>query len=79
MDMCHFRNHLHRLKLVPTPLCLCGQSAQTTEHILQHCHLFSQLRKEHWPTETHVKNKLFGSIDELRKTVTYIQKTGLIV
>ena len=71
--------HLHRLKLVPSPTCACGQTAQTAEHILQDCHLMNQLRKEHWPTETDINTKLFGSFDELTNTTTYIQRTGLIV
>jgi hypothetical protein len=70
---------LHKLKLVSSPLCTCGQAAQTAKHILQHYHLFNQLQTEHWSTKTHIKDKLFGSKDELRKTVTYIQKTGNIM
>ena len=72
-------SHLHRLRLVPSPLCPCGQAAQTAEHILQNCNILNQLRTEHWPTVMNIHQKLYGSLDELINTATYIQRTGLLV
>jgi hypothetical protein len=46
----------------------CCQSAQTTEHILQHCHLFNQLRTEFWLTGKQIHAKLFGRTDALKNS-----------
>ena len=58
-------SHLNRLRLVPSPLCPCGQAAQTAEHILQDCNTLKKLREEHWPTEMDIHRKMYGSTEEL--------------
>ena len=57
-----------KLKLVPSPLCACGEENQTGEHILQRCALYRDLRKTVWPTETALQTKLYGPRVELEKT-----------
>ena len=40
-------SHMHgKLKLAPSPTCLCGQEDQTTEHVLQRCPRHKVMREE---------------------------------
>ena len=44
--------HMYRkYKLVPSPLCPCGEEEQNTEHILQRCKQHDQERKATRPSE----------------------------
>ena len=71
--------HMHRLHLSSSPLCPCRLCAQTTEHVLQDCPLYSPLRKEYWPNESTLYSKLYGTKEELKKTVNFITRTCLSV
>ena len=76
----HNRLNYHlatKLKLVPSPLCPCGQEDQTAEHILQRCHRFDTLRQAIWPEDTPLQRKLYGSQGELIRTAEFILQTGL--
>ena len=44
-------SHMQRkLKLAPSPICLCGQEDQTTVHVLQRCPLHKDTR-DVWPDD----------------------------
>ena len=58
-----------KLKLVPSPTCPCGQEDQTTEHVLQRCPLHKTTRDGVWPVNTPLTTKLYGSQQELEKTI----------
>ena len=68
-----------KLKLVPSPLCACGEENQTGEHVLQRCALYCDLRKTVWPTETSLQTKLYGPREELERTCHYFSQTKLTV
>ena len=68
-----------RFRLVPSPLCPCGEADQTTEHILQDCRSHQSLREEIWTEPTDLQEKLYGPVDALQKTTTFISRTALQV
>ena len=68
-----------KLKLVPSPICPCGKTDQTTEHILQECELHNTLRQAIWPAETPLQTKLYGCREELSRTADFILQTGLAI
>ena len=66
--------HLHRkLNMVPSPMCTCGDS----EHILQTCRIFKDLRESIWTTPTTLQNKLYGTIEDLQKTTQFITESNI--
>ena len=72
--------HMHkRYKLVPSPKCPCGVEDQTAEHVLQKCKRHDRERSKTWPQETTLHQKLYGDVDELRRTTTFIADTGVVV
>lgn len=72
--------HLYRkYKLVPSPLCPCGEEEQTAEHVLQRCKRHDQERAAEWSEDTTLNRKLYGGLEDLRRTTTFIAETGMIV
>ncbi|XP_052280746.1 uncharacterized protein LOC127878267 [Dreissena polymorpha] len=72
--------HLYRkCKLVPSPLCPCGEEEQTAEHVLQRCKRHDQERAADWSEDTTLNRKLYGGLEDLRRTATFIAETGMIV
>ena len=76
---CRLNAHMHRLKISSTPLCDCGPSPQTPEHVLMSCPLTEQLRRSTWPTETPLEEKLWGTREELLSTASFIEETCIKV
>ena len=71
--------HLHRLKIVRSPGCKCGDDDQTAEHILQDCRDLQALRINTWPAAASLQDKLYGPVDMLRKTTQFIVGSGVQV
>ena len=72
--------HMHtQLKLVPSPVFPCGEEEQTTEHVLQRCRRHHQERTSMWTSETPLHQKLYGELQDLRRTTQFISATGLTV
>jgi len=72
--------HLHtKLKVVPSPMCSCGEAEQDTHHILQECGNFRRLRGRLWPEPTPIEEKLYGTVASLQTTAIFIAETGLNV
>ena len=71
--------HLHRLKIVASSRCQCQEDDQTAEHILQECRNLQSLRKETWPQATSLEDKLYGPVEMLQKTATFIIESGVRV
>lgn len=44
----------------------CGMREQTTEHMLQHCLEYGELKKECTPTEVTLNYKLYGTREKLQ-------------
>ena len=71
--------HLHRLNLVRSPRCQCGEGDQTADHILQDCRDLQNLRNSTWPVAAGVQDKLYGPVDVLRRTALFIIGSGIRV
>ena len=71
--------HLHRLKIAASSRCQCQEDDQTAEHILQECRNLQSLRKETWPQATSLEDKLYGPVEMLQKTATFIIESGVRV
>ena len=72
--------HLYsKLRIGHTEQCPCGTGSQTTEHLLQSCPIYEPLRKGIWPDHTPIARKLYGSLRDLRCTVTFINETGVSI
>ena len=62
-----------------TEQCPCGTGSQTTEHLLQSCPLYKALRQMTWPDHTPVARKLYGSLEDLQRTATFVLETGVSI
>ena len=72
--------HLHsKLKVVPSPMCPCGEAEQDTHHILQDCGNFRRLRRQVWLEPTPIEDKLYGPVASLQATAAFVNRTGLNV
>jgi len=70
-------SHMYKLKIAASPKCSCGQDNQTAEHILQQCPLLEQQSKAVWPVLTGLRLKLYGAMEDMTKTATFIDVAGL--
>ena len=71
------RNHLfHKLKIGDTDQCCCRTGSQTTEHFLLFCPNHESLRKQIWPDPTPMSQKLYGSLEDLQRTATFVVRSG---
>ncbi|BFZ00623.1 hypothetical protein BsWGS_03662, partial [Bradybaena similaris] len=73
---CRLRSHLYRLGITHTDECNCGEGVQTPEHLLQDCSTHSELRRTTWPQEQDLESKLWGSLEDLDRTMGFILATG---
>ena len=78
----HNRLNAHiykKMKLVPSSMCICNIEDQTTQHILQRCPNHTNIRNQLWADNTTLQQKLYGPLEQLRKTVSFVQQSGLSV
>jgi len=66
-------------RLVHSPKCPCEEEDQTTEHVLQRCKRHDQERAATWPQETTLQQKLYGDVEDLRRTTYFIVDTSVVV
>ena len=77
---CRLRHHMYtKFHCGDAPVCPCGTADMTVEHLLQHCPTHQNLRAETWPAQTPMKKKIFGPVEDLRRTAAYIRATGVPV
>ena len=50
-----------------------------TQHVLQFCPLFREARTQQWPHGATLQEQLWGKMEGLLKTTTFIQTTGLTI
>ena len=62
-----------------TEMCPCNADIMNAEHLLQHCHLQDALRRDLWPEPISLRDKLFGNLEELRRTAAVVKATGISV
>ena len=70
--------HIHKLfKVGETDLCSCGQAAETAQHVLPDCRLYSNVRQSLWRERVDMHTKLYGLLSELEKMVAFIAQAGI--
>ena len=60
-------------------LCPCNADIMTAEHLLQHCQQHDALKRDMWPEPNPLRVKLYGNLEKLRRTVTFVRATGISV
>ena len=60
-------------------MCPCNADVMTAEHLLQHCQLHDALRRDMWPEPEPLRDKLYGNLEELRRTAAFMSATGISV
>ena len=58
-------------------MCPCGEEDQTTEHVLQICNCHQPERIAQWPSAIPLHQKLYGGLEDLKKTTNFIIAAGL--
>ena len=66
--------HLNRIDPLHQPHCRhCDNPAETTEHLLLYCPNLQSKRMELLPTNPTIHSTLYGQLDQLKKTSTFIR------
>ena len=76
---CGLKKHMKRMGLAENAHCECGSDEQTPEHILQTCPLFEDRRQQTWEEDTPFGTKLWGNVDDLRRTANFVGSLGLTI
>ena len=58
-------------------MCPCNADIMTAEHLLQHCPLHDVMRRDTWPDPMLLRDKLYGNLEELRRTAAFVRITGI--
>ena len=69
--------HKYKFKADESEMCLCNADIMTAEHLLQHCQPHDALRQDMWPEPPLLKDKLYGNMEELRRTTAFVRATGI--
>ncbi|RUS91759.1 hypothetical protein EGW08_000467 [Elysia chlorotica] len=73
-------HHLYtKLHIGTSDQCTCQTGGQTVIHVLQHCPMYENIRNLMWPQDTPMAQKLYGSLEDLRRTATFMSETGLSI
>ncbi len=65
---------MHRIGKKPSPDCVCGEP-ETIQHMLLECPATAKDRQMVWPTLPSLRACLFGSREELNKTIRFVHST----
>ena len=68
-----------KFRIGQTDQCPCQTGSMTTEHLLQSCPLHDDLRDRTWPRATSVARKLYGDLEDLRRTAAFAVATSLSI
>ena len=68
-----------KFKVGESEMCPCNADIMTEEHLLQHCQLHDALRRDMWPEPKPLRDKLYGNLEELKRTATFVRATGISV
>ena len=49
------------------------------DHLLQNCPLHDAMRRDTWPDPTLLRDKLYGNLEELRRTAAFVRTTGISI
>ena len=69
----------NKFKVGESEMCPLNADIMTAEHLLQHCQLRDVLKRDMWPEPMLLREKLYGSLEELRKTAAFVRATGISI
>ena len=69
----------NKFKVSESEMCPCNADIMTAEHLLQHCRLHDAMRRDTWPDPTLPIDKLYGNLEELRRTAAFVRATGISI
>ena len=67
-----------KFKVDESEICACSAN-MTAEHLLQHYQLHDGLRRDMWPEPKSLRDKLYGNLQELKRTVAVVRAAGISV
>ena len=70
-------NVYNKFKVGESEMCPCNADIITAERLLQHCRLHDAMRRDMWPEPTLLRVKLYGNLEELRRTAAFLRTTGI--
>ena len=77
---CYSFHHMYsKVKVGESEMCPCNADIMTAEDLLQHCHVRDALRRGMWPEPVPLRDKLYGNLEELRRTDAFMRATGISV
>ena len=82
LRMGHNRLNAHmynKFKVGESEMCPCNADIMTAEHLLQHCPLHDAMRRGTWPEPTLLRDKLYGNLEELRRTAAFVRATSISI
>ena len=71
--------HMYKFMVGESEMCPCNADIMTAEHLLQHCPLHDAMRRDTWPDPTLLRDKLYGNLEELRRTADFVRATGISI
>ena len=72
--------HMYNEFKVDEPeMCPCNADIMTVEHLPQHCRLHDAMRRDMWPEPMLLRDKLYGNLEELRRTAAVMRTTGISI
>ena len=66
-----------QFKVGVSEMCPCNADIMIAGHLLQHCQLHDALRRDMWPVP--LRDKLYGNLEEVRRTAAFVRATGISV
>ena len=78
----HNRLNAHmynKFEVGESEMCPCNADIMTAEHLLQRCRLHDAMRRDTWPEPTLLRDKLYGNMEELRRTAAFVRATGISI
>ena len=68
-----------KFKVGESEMCPCNAGIMAAEYLLQHCQLHDALGWDVWPDPVPLRDKLYSSLEELRRTAALVRVTGTSV
>ena len=68
-----------KFKVGESEMCPCNADVMAAEHLLQHCQRHDALRRHMWPEPMPLRDKVYGNLEELRRTAAFVRAIGISV
>ena len=60
-------------------MCPSNADITTAVQLLQHCQPHDAMRQDVWSEPTLLRDKLYGDLEELRRTAAFVRATGISI